>query len=92
VTQEPEELLIRVSDTGAGIPKQALGRVFDAFYRVPGSAEQIQGTGLGLAIVERIVRLHNGRIQVQSEPNEGTTFSVYLPLAPDCVAEPALVR
>ncbi|MHC4333952.1 MAG: PAS domain S-box protein [Planctomycetota bacterium] len=73
VTQEPEELLIRV-------------------YRVPGSAEQIQGTGLGLAIVERIVRLHNGRIQVQSEPNEGTTFSVYLPLAPDCAAEPALVR
>ncbi|MHC4153699.1 MAG: PAS domain S-box protein [Planctomycetota bacterium] len=69
-----------------------LGRVFDAFYRVPGSAEQIQGTGLGLAIVERIVRLHNGRIQVQSEPNEGTTFSVYLPLAPDCAAEPALVR
>jgi signal transduction histidine kinase len=59
---------------------------------VPGSAEQIQGTGLGLAIVERIVRLHNGRIQVQSEPNEGTTFSVYLPLAPDCLPEPALVR
>jgi two-component system phosphate regulon sensor histidine kinase PhoR len=92
VRNQDDHMLIRVSDTGAGIPKQALGRVFDAFYRVPGSAEQIQGTGLGLAIVERIVRLHNGRIQVQSEPNEGTTFSVYLPLAPDCAAEPALVR
>jgi len=88
VTPEDEELLVRVSDTGAGIPKEALGRVFDAFYRVPGSAEQIQGTGLGLAIVERIVRLHNGRIQVQSEVNAGTTFSVYLPFAADCAAEP----
>jgi PAS domain S-box-containing protein len=90
VTRQPHDLLIRVSDTGMGISKEALDRIFDPFYRVPTSSEWIHGTGLGLAIVARIVALHNGRVTVQSEVNKGTTFSVHLPLAPECVAAPAL--
>ncbi|HUT29572.1 MAG TPA: ATP-binding protein [Sedimentisphaerales bacterium] len=87
---ENQEIVIRVADTGMGIPKEALDRIFDPFYRVPTSTEWIQGTGLGLAIVARIVALHNGRITVESEVNKGTTFSVHLPLAPECVPAPAL--
>ena len=87
---ESEEVVIRVSDTGMGIPKQSLSRVFDPFYRVPSSSERIQGTGLGLAIVARIVALHNGRVSVESELNKGTIFSVHLPLATETVAAPAM--
>jgi len=75
-----QELLIQVSDTGMGIPKEALPRIFDRFYRVPRPGTRIQGTGLGLAIVKEIVRLHAGRIEVESEVDKGTTFTVFLPL------------
>lgn len=92
VRAQSEDVVIRVSDTGMGIPKASLTRVFDPFYRVPASSERIQGTGLGLAIVARIVALHNGRVTVESEVNKGTTFSVHLPLAAETVQAPALVR
>jgi PAS domain S-box-containing protein len=75
------ELVIRVSDTGLGIPKEALPKIFERFYRVHHPGKQIQGTGLGLAIVKKIVTLHGGRIEVESEVNHGTTFTVFLPLA-----------
>jgi len=75
------ELVISVSDTGVGIPKEALPRIFDRFYRVYRPGEQIQGTGLGLAIVKKIVAMHNGRIKVESKENKGSTFTVYLPIA-----------
>jgi PAS domain S-box-containing protein len=75
------ELVIKVADNGVGIPKEALPRIFDRFYRVYRPGEQIQGTGLGLAIVKKIVSMHNGRIEVESKENEGSTFTVYLPIA-----------
>jgi len=75
-----EELVIRISDTGMGIPKEALPKMFERFYRVSRPGEQIQGTGLGLAIVKKIVMMHNGRIEVESEVGRGTTFTVFLPL------------
>ena len=81
VSQKEYELVISVSDTGVGIPKEALPRIFDRFYRVYRPGEQIQGTGLGLAIVKRIVSIHNGRIEVESKVNQGSTFTVFLPLA-----------
>lgn len=81
-----EELVIRISDTGIGIPKEALARIFERFYRVYRPGAQIQGTGLGLAIVEKIVEMHSGRIEVESEVDEGTTFTISLPLT----ARPAL--
>ncbi len=78
---ESEELVIRVSDTGMGIPKKDLPKIFDKFYRVYRPGKQIQGTGLGLAIVKKIVMMHSGRVEVETEVGQGTTFTVFLPLA-----------
>lgn len=74
------ELVIVVSDTGLGIPKESLPKIFDRFYRVPRPGKQIKGTGLGLAIVKEIVNMHGGRITVESELDKGSTFTVFLPL------------
>jgi signal transduction histidine kinase len=65
---------IKVSDDGVGIPPEALRRIFDPFYTTRSG-----GTGLGLANVERVVRAHGGTIQVESVPNQGTTFTIRLP-------------
>jgi signal transduction histidine kinase len=73
------EIVIRVQDNGIGIPDSALPRLFEKFYRVTSSEEKAVGTGLGLAICKQIVQGHGGRIEVQSEPGAGTTFSVYIP-------------
>ncbi len=80
VKRENQELLISVSDTGIGIPTDTLPRIFDRFYRVHHPDKQIPGTGLGLAIVKEIVDIHAGRIEVESEPDKGTTFTILLPL------------
>jgi PAS domain S-box-containing protein len=77
-----EELVITVADTGMGIPKDELPKIFGRFYRVHRPGKEIQGTGLGLAIVKEIVLRHEGRIDVVSEPDKGSTFTVYLPIAP----------
>jgi PAS domain S-box-containing protein len=77
---QPSELAISVTDTGMGIPKEALSKIFERFYRVKREGKQIQGTGLGLTIVHKIVTMHHGRIDVESEIDKGTTFTVYLPL------------
>jgi PAS domain S-box-containing protein len=82
-----DEFVLRVSDTGLGIPKEALGRIFDRFYRVNRPGKEIKGTGLGLAIVKAIVLAHGGHIEVASEVDQGTTFTVFLPLAPKLQAE-----
>ncbi len=73
---------IRVSDTGIGIPKDSLDRLFTKFYRVPGSEQRAQGTGLGLSIVKQIIESHGGEISVASEAGKGTTFTIHLPLTP----------
>ena len=75
-----EELAISVADTGMGIPKEALAKVFERFYRVERPGKQVPGTGLGLAIVNRIVMMHGGRIEVESTVDQGSTFTVFLPL------------
>ncbi|OHB59069.1 MAG: hypothetical protein A2173_08200 [Planctomycetes bacterium RBG_13_44_8b] len=80
--RQQNEIVITVSDTGMGIPKEDLSRIFERFYRVAGTANQIQGTGLGLAIVAQIITRHNGRILVESELNKGTTFIMHLPVNP----------
>ncbi len=80
--RQEEYLVIKVSDTGYGIPKEELSKIFDRFYRVLRPGKEIKGTGLGLAIVSKIVAAHGGRIDVESELEKGTTFTVFLPLAP----------
>ncbi|MBN2455119.1 MAG: PAS domain S-box protein [Sedimentisphaerales bacterium] len=78
--QLSEELVIAISDTGMGIPKDALQRIFRRFFRVHHEGKQIPGTGLGLAIVKEVITLHSGRIEVQSKLEEGTTFRIFLPI------------
>jgi signal transduction histidine kinase/CheY-like chemotaxis protein len=80
VQSEGRGLVISLSDTGMGIPKESLPRIFDRFYRVQEAGRQIQGTGLGLTIVKKIVNMHGGRIEVESEVRKGSTFKVFLPL------------
>ena len=70
--------MIRVSDTGVGIPASALPHLFDKFYRVR-ATENLTGTGLGLSIVRQIVLSHGGHIEVASKPRKGTTFTIHLP-------------
>lgn len=76
----PGSVTIRVIDTGTGIPKADLPRLFEQFYRVDESrASNSGGAGLGLAIVKSIVEQHGGKIEVTSEVGSGTTFSFTLP-------------
>lgn len=77
------EAIISVRDMGVGIPNEMLLHIFEQFYRVPGVEVQTGsgiGLGLGLYISRKIVERHGGRIDVQSSPGEGSTFSVALPL------------
>lgn len=71
---------VDISDTGIGIPPEALPMVFDEFYRVDNPInEQVKGTGLGLSLVKHIVEAHKGKIWVESKVNKGSTFSFTLP-------------
>jgi len=83
------QLQVKVSDTGVGIPAEALPRLFDRFYRVDPARTHTTGntatagatgSGLGLAIAQAIVEHHQGHIQVESTENTGTTFTVTLPI------------
>jgi signal transduction histidine kinase len=77
-----ELIRVEVSDTGIGIPDAERERLFQRFFRAQSALErQIQGTGLGLYISKAIVEAHGGRIGVNSEPGQGTTFVVELPKA-----------
>jgi len=71
--------LLAVTDSGFGIPRESLAKLFERFYRVPGSEARSSGTGLGLMIAKRIVEGHGGKIEVVSEVGKGSTFSVFLP-------------
>jgi two-component system sensor histidine kinase KdpD len=73
-----EELEILVSDQGPGIPDESLGRIFEKFYRVPGSPAG--GTGLGLFITRSLVRAHGGEVRVRNREEGGAEFSIHLPL------------
>jgi signal transduction histidine kinase len=71
---------ISVTDTGVGIPEDQLDLIFDRFHRVENSSVRSQeGTGIGLSLVKELVRIHQGGIEVQSRPGEGSVFTVVLP-------------
>ena len=76
----PDEVVVRVSDTGPGIPPEQLAHVFERFWRAEGSRSRAHGgSGLGLAIVDAIVRSHGGSVRATSVAGEGSTFTVTLP-------------
>jgi two-component system phosphate regulon sensor histidine kinase PhoR len=81
VTEEDGSAVVTVRDSGAGISREHLSRVFDRFFRAPSARSQaIPGTGLGLAIVRALVEAHDGTVDVESEPGTGSVFTVRLPL------------
>ena len=84
VSVQPEQdyVMLRVTDTGIGIPADKLDRIFERFYQVDGSARRrYGGVGLGLALVRELVEIHGGWVNVESEIDSGTSFIVRLPAA-----------
>ncbi len=85
-----------VSDTGIGIPKEKISKVFDRFYQVDGShTSEQEGTGIGLSLTKELVELHKGKIEVESEEGKGTTVTISLPLGkehlkPEEICEPKI--
>ena len=72
---------LSVSDTGTGIPAEALPRIFERFHRVKGArGRSYEGSGIGLALVQELVKLHGGNVSVESEVDQGTTFTISIPL------------
>jgi two-component system phosphate regulon sensor histidine kinase PhoR len=77
-----EKVAVTVVDTGVGIERKHLPRLFERFYRVDKArSRDMGGTGLGLAIVKHITQVHGGSVSVESEPQKGSKFSIYIPVA-----------
>jgi PAS domain S-box-containing protein len=70
-----DAIRVDISDTGVGIPKENLGKLFTPFFTTKGKGE---GVGLGLSVVHGIIERHHGKIEIESDPGTGTTFSIYL--------------
>ena len=80
VAPEGEKVVLRVSDTGVGIPKDSIDRIFERFYRVDKSrSKAVGGTGLGLSIVKHAALIEKADVRVESEPGEGSAFTVTFP-------------
>jgi two-component system phosphate regulon sensor histidine kinase PhoR len=76
-----EQIVIEVRDSGIGIPREHLHRIFERFYRVDRSrSREMGGTGLGLSIVKHVVRAHGGQVEADSVEGQGSTFRVELPI------------
>lgn len=87
-----ENLLLKVKDTGIGIPTEKLAYIFDRFYQVDDSATRAsEGTGIGLALTKELIKVLQGTIQVKSELGKGTQFTIHLPISRDAaIKEDAL--
>ena len=89
LSREKDEALLEVADTGVGVPREELPRLFERFHRIENTeARTHEGSGIGLALVQELVRLHGGTVGAVSEPGQGTAFRVRIPfgaahLAPD---------
>ena len=84
VTREGGRAVLRVADTGTGIPEVELSRLFERFHRVRGAlSRSMEGSGIGLALVAQLAQLHDGEVTVDSRVGEGSTFTVSIPLGRD---------
>jgi two-component system NtrC family sensor kinase len=79
MSMQGDQIIIKVEDTGVGIPPEEQGRIFEKFYRATNAIKGAEGSGLGLAIVKSIVESHLGRVWVESVVDKGATFIVLLP-------------
>jgi two-component system sensor histidine kinase KdpD len=77
-----ESLIVSFMDRGPGIPKESLPLIFERFYRVRNNEKTVTGTGLGLYICRQIIEAHRGKIWAESDPGQGTTFFIELPITP----------
>ena len=76
-----DDLIISIQDTGIGIPEAAINKIFERFYQVERKDKfNYEGSGLGLALVKEFVELHQGKIEVESKPGEGTIFTLHFPI------------
>ncbi|HEY6899544.1 MAG TPA: two-component regulator propeller domain-containing protein [Puia sp.] len=76
-----EWITLKVTDSGIGIPKETLDRIYDRFFQNDSSAAILNyGTGIGLSITKEFVKMHGGTIDVESEPGNGSTFTIHIPL------------
>jgi signal transduction histidine kinase len=83
VRAEPDAVIVRIADTGIGIPQRELPRIFERFYRVDRArSRETGGTGLGLSIVRHVTENHGGEVTVTSELGQGSVFEVRLPTTP----------
>jgi signal transduction histidine kinase len=90
VTGDPSRVMLRVTDTGIGIPQRDIARVFERFYRVDRArSRETGGTGLGLAIVKHVAENHRAEIEVHSELGRGTTFEISFPVTARSERRPA---
>jgi PAS domain S-box-containing protein len=81
LSQVGEQAVLSVHDTGIGIPREAIPKLFERFYRVEGAQGRThEGSGIGLALVNELVKLHGGAVSVESELKKGTTISVRIPM------------
>ena len=80
MSMQGDQIILKVEDTGPGIPPEEQGRVFEKFYRATNTIDGVEGSGLGLAIVKSIVDSHQGRIWVESTVGKGSSFIVLLPV------------
>ncbi len=90
---DPRVFSLSIQDTGAGIPKEKLDRLFERYgSNDPGSNRKYEGTGIGLSFAKEIVELHQGRLAVQSEPGRGSTFTMMIPLECETPLQNEVIR
>jgi signal transduction histidine kinase/ligand-binding sensor domain-containing protein/DNA-binding response OmpR family regulator len=100
LTRHPETALpagrlvsITIIDTGIGIPKENMDKIFDRFYQVDGShTREHEGTGIGLSLTKELVELHKGKIEVESEEGKGTTFTVSIPVGTEHLKPEEIIK